>query len=43
MAKIHANLLSEASTIIAGAIKDGKLKVVQARYDIATGKVSLLA
>jgi len=42
-AKIHANLLSEASTIIAGAIKDGKLKVVPARYDIASGKVSLLA
>ena len=42
-AKIQATLLSEASTIIAGAIKDGKLKVVPARYDIASGKVTLLA
>ena len=42
-AKIQATLLSEASPIIAGAIKEGKLKVVPARYDIASGKVSLLA
>jgi len=42
-AKIHAALLSEASPIIAGAIKDGNLKVVPARYDIASGQVSLLA
>lgn len=42
-AKIHASLLSEASPIIAEAIKDGKLKVVSARYDVASGKVSLLA
>ena len=41
-ARIHATLLSEASPIIAGAIKDGKLKVVPARYDIVSGKVSLL-
>jgi carbonic anhydrase len=41
-ARIQAGLLSQASPIIAGAIKDGKLTVVPARYDIATGKVSLL-
>ena len=42
-AKIQATLLSQASPIIAGAIKEGTLNVVPARYDIATGKVSLLA
>jgi carbonic anhydrase len=42
-AKIQANLLSKASPIIRGAIKDGKLKVVPARYDIVSGKVSLFA
>jgi carbonic anhydrase len=41
-ARIQATLLSQASPIIAGAIKEGKLKVVPARYDIASGKVSLL-
>jgi len=41
-AKLQATLLSRSSPIIAGAIKDGKLKVVPARYDIASGKVSLL-
>jgi carbonic anhydrase len=39
----NATLLSRASPIIAGAIREGKLKVVPARYDIASGKVSLLA
>jgi carbonic anhydrase len=42
-ARIQARLLSEASPIIAGAIRDGNLKVVPARYDVATGKVTLLA
>lgn len=42
-ARIQATLISQASPIIAGAIKEEKLKVVPARYDIATGKVSLLA
>ncbi|BCH32053.1 carbonic anhydrase [Mesorhizobium sp. L-8-10] len=41
-ARIQATLLSEASPILAAAIKEGKLKVVAARYDIATGKVTLL-
>jgi carbonic anhydrase len=42
-ARIQATLLSQASPIIAGAIKEGNLKVVPARYDIASGKVALLA
>ena len=42
-AKNQATLLSEASPIIAGAISDGKLKVVPARYDLSSGRVSLLA
>ena len=41
-ARNQANLLSKASVIISGAIKEGKLKVVAARYDLASGKVSLL-
>ena len=41
-AKIQASLLSEASPVIAGAIKEGNLRVVPARYDIVSGKVSLL-
>jgi carbonic anhydrase len=41
-ARMQATLLSEASPVIAGAIKEGKLVVVPARYDIASGKVSLL-
>lgn len=42
-AKIQASLLSEASPVIAGAIKEKKLKVAPARYDVMSGKVSLLA
>src|SRR5215475_8922266 len=42
-AKIQATLLSKASPIIAGAINEGKLKVVAARYDLTSGIVSLLA
>jgi len=42
-ARIQATLLSEASPIIAGTIKSGGLKVVAARYEIATGTVSLLS
>jgi carbonic anhydrase len=41
-ARIQATLLSEASPIIAAAIREEKLKVVPARYDIASGEVSLL-
>ena len=41
-AKIQATLLSNSSPVIAAAIKEGNLKVVPARYNIASGKVSLL-
>ena len=40
--KIQAKLLSDSSPVIASAIKDAKLKVVAAYYDLATGKVELL-
>lgn len=42
-AKIQAALLREASTVIAGLVKEGKVKVVAAHYDIVSGKVTLLA
>jgi len=41
-AKIQAALLREASTVVAGLVKEGKLKVVAGYYDIASGGVSLL-
>lgn len=41
-AKIQARLITDSSPVVAGAIKDGKLKVVAAYYDLATGKVELL-
>jgi len=41
-AKIQAALLREASTVVAGLVKEGKLKVVAGYYDIASGSVSLL-
>ena len=41
-ARLQAMLLSKASPVIAGAIKEGKVQVVAARYDIANGRVSLL-
>jgi carbonic anhydrase len=41
-AQIQANLLATGSPVLAGAIRDGKLKVVAAYYALATGKVSLL-
>jgi len=42
-ARIQATLLSNASPVIAAAIKAGTLKVVAALYDIATGKVTVLS
>lgn len=42
-ARMQATLLSNASPVIAAAIKAGTLKVVAALYDIATGKVTLLS
>jgi carbonic anhydrase len=41
-AKIQAALLREASTVVAGLVKEGKLKVVAGYYDISSGSVSLL-
>jgi carbonic anhydrase len=41
-AKIQSALLREASTVIAGLRKEGKLKVAAGYYDIASGVVSLL-
>jgi carbonic anhydrase len=41
-AKIQAGLLRQASTVISALVKENKLKVVAAYYDLATGLVSLL-
>jgi carbonic anhydrase len=41
-AKNHAALLRQASTVISGLVKEKKLKVTSAYYDIGTGAVSLL-
>ena len=41
-AKIQASLLREASTVIAGLVKENKLKVVAAYYDVGAGSVTLL-
>jgi carbonic anhydrase len=41
-AKLQANLLREASTVISGLLKEGKVKVVAGYYDIASGVVALL-
>ncbi len=41
-AKIQAALLRQASTVISGLVKEGKLKVVSGYYDIASGSVTLL-
>ena len=39
-AKIQAGLLRDSSTVISGMVKEKKLKVVAAYYDIATGIVT---
>jgi carbonic anhydrase len=41
-AKIQSALLREASTVISGLVKEGKLKVVAGYYDISSGAVTLL-
>jgi carbonic anhydrase len=41
-AKIQAALLREASTVVAGLVKEGKLKVVAGYYDVLSGSVTLL-
>ncbi|MBW4667786.1 MAG: carbonic anhydrase [Cyanomargarita calcarea GSE-NOS-MK-12-04C] len=39
----QAEKLGDSSTILGGLIKSGKLKIVGGRYDLATGKVTMLA
>jgi carbonic anhydrase len=41
-ARIQASLLREASPVISGLVKEGKLKVVAGYYDLATGAVTIL-
>jgi carbonic anhydrase len=41
-AKLQADLLRKASTAISGLIKEGKLLVLSAFYNIASGEVTLL-
>lgn len=41
-AEIQATLLRQASPLIAGMVKDGKLKVVAGYYDLASGVVTML-
>jgi carbonic anhydrase len=41
-AQIQAGLLRSASTVIAPLVKTGKIKVVAAYYDLASGKVTIL-
>lgn len=41
-AKIQAALLRQASTVIAGLVKEGKLKVVAGYYDITSGSLTVL-
>lgn len=41
-AKIQARLLRDSSPVISGAVKQGRLKVAAAHYDLATGAVTLL-
>ena len=38
----QAALLSKASTVLAPMVKEGKLKIVAAHYDLASGKVTLV-
>ena len=41
-AKMQATLVREASTVISGMVKEGKVKVVAAYYDLGSGAVELL-
>jgi carbonic anhydrase len=41
-AKIQAALLRESSPVLAGLVKEGRLAVVAAYFDVETGKVTLL-
>jgi carbonic anhydrase len=41
-AKLQADLLRKASTVISGLVKENKLLVLSAFYNIASGEVTLL-
>jgi carbonic anhydrase len=41
-AKLQATLLRESSTVIAGLVKEGRVKVVPGYYDLATGAVDIV-
>jgi carbonic anhydrase len=41
-ARIQAALLRKASTVVSGLVKEKKLKVIAAYYDLASGNVTLL-
>ena len=41
-ARIQATLLRQASTVVSGLVKEGKLKVVAGYYDLGTGAVTLI-
>jgi len=41
-ARIQAGLLRQASPVLAGLVKEKKLKVLAAYYDVGSGVVSLL-
>jgi len=41
-AKIQAALLRQASTVISGMVKEGKIKVTSGYYDLGSGAVSIL-
>jgi carbonic anhydrase len=42
-AKIQAQLLKESSPVLAGLVKEGRLSVVAAFFDVENGKVTLLS
>ena len=41
-ARIQAALLRESSTVVSALVKEGKVKVAAAYYDIVSGRVNLL-
>lgn len=41
-AKMQAELAAKSSPLLAGLVKEGKLKIVAGFYDLASGRVSLL-
>jgi carbonic anhydrase len=42
-ARIQARLIRESSVVVSAAVAGGSLKVVAAYYDLASGRVALLA